>query len=219
MSQEQFQRQIVIRRPWWIEGLKSALKWLGLIILAGLVGYGTYYAFDVYGLAGFGIGLPIFIIVFRRLLKPAGTYVIEARETGMVNMFYFPDEVLENFSIQGDMKFAYHTRRGKPVLIADRIDFDNRLIQLAWSHNLSHFEFMRDMRAFVWCRDELYNQARKNAILEATLSDLIAVAQEEQLAWAVAPVLRRLGIEEEEIEKAIRILRLAQEVELSLIHI
>ena len=53
MSQERFQRQIVIHRPWWLEGLKSALKWLGLIILAGLVGYGTYYAFDVYGIAGF----------------------------------------------------------------------------------------------------------------------------------------------------------------------
>ncbi|RLE68573.1 MAG: hypothetical protein DRJ43_05360 [Thermoprotei archaeon] len=194
--------------------MKSALRWLGLIILAGLVGYGTYYAFDVYGLAGFGTGLPIFIIVFRRLLRPAGTYVIEARETGMVNLFYFPDEILERYAIEGDMKFAYHTRKGKPVLIADHIDFDNRLIQLAWSHHLSHFEFMRDMSVFVWCRDALYEQTRKNALLEGALADLVALGVEEQVDWAVRPVLRRLGIEEEEVEKAIRILRLAQEVEL-----
>ena len=207
------QRQVIIRRPWWLDSIREFFKWLGVLCLIGLVGYGVWYVFEWYGVAGFTLGVFVFIPVFYKLLKPAGAYVVEAKPTGEVNLFYFPDPTLEKYAILGDLKFSYHTKKGKPVLIADEVDFDNKLIRLAWSHELSVFEFMRDVSTFVWCRDELYKQAKKNALLEGALADLVALGVEEQVEWAVKPVLRKLGLEEEEIEKAISILRLGQEVE------
>jgi len=204
---EQFQRQVIIRRPWWLEGIKEALRWLGLLILMGLVGCGIWYVFEWYGVAGFVLGVIVMTPVFYRLVKPAGSYVIEAKPTGEVNLFYFPDPFLEKWILEGDLKFSYHTRKGKPVLIADEVDFDNKLIRLAWSHELSIFEFMRHAEAFIWAREELHRQTMKNAKLELTLGELFALGVEENVEWALRPVLARLGIEEDEIERALKVLR------------
>ena len=210
---EQTQRQVIIRRPWWLDSIREFFKWLGVLGLIALIGYGVWYVFEWYGIAGFALGMIVMTPVFYRLVKPAGAYVIEAQPTGEVNLFYFPDPLFEKWAIEGDLRFSYHTKKGKPVIIAERVNFDDKSIQICWSHELSTFEFMRRANTFIWCRDELYKHVRKNALLECALADLIALGVEEQVEWSVKPVLRKLGLEEEEIEKAIRILRMAQEVE------
>ena len=204
---EQFQRQVIIRRPWWLEGIREFFKWLGVLILLGLIGYGVWYVFELYGVAGFTLGVLVFIPVFYKLLKPAGTYVVEAKPTGEINLFYFPDPLFEKWAIEGDLRFSYHTKKGKPVIVAERVDFDDKLIQICWSHKLSTFEFMRRIDAFIFAREALHEQTMRNAKLELMLGELFALGVQENVEWALKPILTKLGIEEDEVERALRVLR------------
>ena len=202
------ERQIIVREPWWLSRIKTFFRYLGTLVLTGVVLYGTYYVFGWYGIGGILIGLPIFGVIFRKLVKPPGTYIIEAKlPSGEINLFYVPDTAFEHLAVEGDLKFMYHTRKGKPVLIAEEFNRHEGFLRLAWSHELSAFEFMRRAEAFAWAREELHRQTMKNTKLELTLGELFALGVEENVEWTLRPVLARLGIEEDEIERALKVLR------------
>jgi len=192
------ERRVIIHEPWWLRFLKGLFFWVGFIVLIGAVGYAANYTCGEYGIAGLALSL-IWFVIWPRILMPPSTKVLEADiEKGVIEGYLFPLKLLGDepgkFRLVGEHYLRFRDKKGRPVLVAERIDFQERTIYLSWVHGLTGLDFLVRKEAFLKLRDDYRGLLSKYGKLALLFAEMLKAAGVEEIEFATAPF--RLRAEE-----------------------
>ena len=172
------------------------LAWLAF--LYHYVGYGSLViGFTVLG--GF-IGWQ----VWPRLLKPRLAYVLEVSESFVVAVYEFPKRELKEWKLEGDLRGLFRSKSGETLIIADKVDFKNKVIHLAWSHQLSNLAFLAHARSFKLAKELAGRYADELANYKLLISKLVRILRHELISDLTKPVtahIKELEVRPEEREE------------------
>lgn len=148
----------------------------------------------------FGIALIILAIIFQQMIFVYGVLVyagangfgyffwdsiITIPSTAVldvtnadreIRVWLIPDAMLPEFDIKG-LAQTYRDQFNTDVIIADHVDFENRIIRCAYSHEVSNLNLAMDEHALETAKEDTLQLYKENA----ELRDLLDVIIEKRL--------------------------------------